>query len=710
MEKLVDAPALECEYLAGQLDRLRTKIVAGDNEHCFIEREGVLARTAREIDAVPAAYRYAHTLEQLLAQVSTPIDPEDVFLGRMIEGAWPEDRERAPRMPYFRSMGHTTLDWPALLDKGLDRIALEANAAAEKAGDKTSHVFAANVERCCRAVVRYVERYAAAARAAATEAAPGRRDALLRAAEALEQAPAGPAPDFFSALQAIWIVHLITSCVIGARDFCFGRIDQTLLALYRQGVADGSLTRERAKLTLAHFCLKTKEITGTATDNYRTKPTPSHASNQYLVIGGRSPDGTSAANELSTLVLEAACLAQVPQPEINVRIDPGSPPSFKDAVAQAMQVCAPQINLWNEQTILNTLLRDYPQVAPADAYNYSFTACNRINLPGGDYPTGWEHWHVMPRWLLTALEAPAEAAPEIGSMDDLLETFQRIARREVGQAVTRATRQVREVDPAAFHFESILLKDCIARARDLRHGGLRYVAQYHLFGGLATVADSLYAIRRLVFEERRYALADLAAIVGSDFAGHEALRQEILRVPKYGNGDPEADALARWVSETAFDALLDAENPDQHLLFPALYSLHHHVRWGKDLPATPDGRRAGEPVSENQSPSYGADRAGLSALLLSAAALPHDRTVMGGLSVKFGGKLPSTTFTAMLDTYFGQGGLHLGLTSVDRGTLLDAQAYPERYRSLCVRVTGFSETFSALSPEAQQEMIDRTAY
>ena len=697
----------ESEGLVGQLDRLREKILTGDNGHCFVEREEILTRIAWDIASVPAASRYAHTLEQLLAHLSTLIGPEDIFLGRMVEGACLEGCDRAARPAYFSSMGHTTLDWPALLEKGLDRIALEARAAAEESGAEASHVFAINVDRCCRAVVGYAKRYAAAARAAAAETAPGRRDQLLRAAKALEQAPAGPAPDFFSALQAMWIVHLVISCAIGARDFCFGRIDQTLLTLYRQGMADGSLTRDQARAYMAHFFLKTKEITGTATDNYRTKPTPSHASNQYLVIGGRLLDGTSAANELSTLVLEAACMAQVPQPEINVRIDPGSPPSFKHAVAQAMKVCASQINLWNDSAILSVLLRDYPQIAPADAYDYAFTACNRINLPGQDYPTGWEHWHVMPRWLLEALEE----ARDFGSMNDLLERFRRIAGREVGQAVARATQQVRKVDPDAFHFESILLQDCIARARDLRHGGLRYVAQYHLFAGLATVADSLLAIRRLVYEERRYALAELMAIVRGDFVGHEALRQEILqRIPKYGNGDADADEFARRVSEIALDALLRADNPDGHLLFPALYSLHHHIRWGRDLPATPDGRCAGEPISENQSPSYGADRAGLSALLLSAAALPHERTVMGGLSVKFGGKLPEAQFTAMLDTYFGQGGLHLGLTCVDRATLLDARAHPERYQSLCVRVTGFSEYLSALSPEAQQELIDRTAY
>ena len=692
---------------ATQLAHLREKIYAGDNTHVFIEREKIIAEVSRTIDTVPASYRYTHMLEQLLDRLSTPIAQEDVFVGRMVEAAWPAGKERAGHQPYFSSMGHTTLDWPALLDKGLDQIALDARTSAARLGTAAARVFAENVERSCRAVVRYAKRYAEAARAAAKIDDPVRRSDLLRAADALEQAPACPATDFFTALQAMWIVHLITSCVIGARDFCFGRIDQYLFPLYQQGLDDGSLTREHARIYLAHFFIKTKEITGTATDNYQTKSTPSHASNQYLVIGGRAPDGTSEANNVSTLILEAAELARVPQPEINVRIDARSPAWFKKAIADAMQVCAPQINLWNDAAILNALRCDYPQVTLEDAYNYAFTACNRINFPGQDYPTGWEHWHIMPQWLRKILQDAAD----IASIEDLLDRFRAIAEQEVERAVLKATQRMRNAPAETFHFESVLLQDCVQRAADLARGGLKYIAQYHLFGGLATCADSLVTIQRLVFDEKRYTLPEFMAIVDADFAGQEPLRQEILHhIPKYGNNNTQADAIARQVSEIALNSLFKAENPDEHLLFPALYSLHNHIWWGRDMPATPDGRRANDPVSENQSPTYGADRAGLSALLLSVAALPNARTVMGGLNVRFGGKLPRRQFLALLDTFFEEGGLHLGLTSVDRATLLDAQAHPERYQTLCVRITGFSEYFCALSPEAQQELIERTEY
>lgn len=219
------------------------------------------------------------------------------------------------------------------------------------------------------------------------------------------------------------------------------------------------------------------------------------------------------------------------------------------------------------------------------------------------------------------------------------------------------------------------------------------------------------AIEKLVFAEQRLSLENFAAIVRADFAGHELLRQEIVnRIPGFGNDIPEVDDLARRLSEIAFAALETAPNPDDHLLFPALYSLHHHTRWGAELPATPDGRRAGAPLSENQSPVHGADSAGLSALLRSVACLPHDRAPMGGLNIRFGGKLPPEQFVALLDTFFALGGVTVGYTQVDRATLLAARDNPEQHRGLCVRVTGFSEYFVALSPEGQQDIIDRTEY
>lgn len=710
-------------FLLQRLEPLRQRILAGSNEHCFIERQELLLQAESRLEQVPPQERYALVLEYLLDHLSTPIAPEDVFVGRMVEGPWNPDAPFRRSLPCFVSPGHTTLDWPALLTEGLNGVARRISHRAGELNTAPAGEFARSVERCSIAIVRFARRYADAARATAATVEGEARLHLLLVAEALERSPAGPAPDFFTALQGIWLVQLVMSCVIGARDFAFGRLDQYLLPLYEKGVRDGSLTPERARCLLAHLFVKSKEITGTATDNHRTKPTPCHASNQYLVIGGVTPAGAPAANEVSLRVLEAVELAKVPQPEINVRLSAGAPELFRQAAARAVQSRAPQVQFWNDEAILEVLARDYPRVTVEDARDYALTACNRINFPGKEYISAGEHWHVMPRWLLAALDEGRDPVTGEGlaegiapsktfvSLDDLLVAFGRIAVEQVGRTVKGATEAARVFAPEAFHFESALLRDCDERCLDVRAGGIRYPTQFHLFAGVATVADSLAAIQSLVFEEQRLSLPELVAIARRDFAGEELLRLEIRhRLPRFGNDDPRVDGLARRVSLLALEALDAAPNPDRHLLFPALYSLHHHVPWGRQLPATPDGRLAGEPLSENQSPAHGADRAGLSALLRSVACLPHERTVMGGLNVRFGGRLEPAEFLAVLDAFFAMGGVTVGYTEVDRATLLAARTRPEEHRDLCVRVTGFSEYFVALSPEGQQDLIERTVY
>jgi len=170
------------------------------------------------------------------------------------------------------------------------------------------------------------------------------------------------------------------------------------------------------------------------------------------------------------------------------------------------------------------------------------------------------------------------------------------------------------------------------------------------------------------------------------------------------------DALARRVCDIALDALEEAPNPEGYPLLGAIYSLHCHVPWGQAMPATPDGRRSGEPVSENQSPVHGTDREGVTALLRSVASLPLSGTATGGLNIKLAGKPSPDVVVGLMESFFEMGGVHVGFTFVDRETLLAAQSRPEEYRSLCVRITGFSEYFIALSPEAQADVIARTEH
>ncbi len=708
------------------LDRLRSRVFAGDNRACFIERESILRGPAREAGALSAGDRYLFTLERLLAGISTPIECDDVFLGRMVEAPM-DDALRSIEPPDGwglggASYGHLTLDWDTLLRKGLAAVAAEAHAQAEELGTPDAKAFASRCVRSVAAVVAFSRRYADAAESHAATLAEPEKSRVLKAATALRRVPEHPADDFFSALQSVWMLHLVTSCVIGARDFGLGRMDRYLLPYYRLEIGSGTLPRAQAVDLLAHFLMKCNEITGTAAWNHQPKPTPSQSSKQYVILGGRDASGAESFNDLSLAILEAAERVAMPEPVITIRMDGNSSAVVLGAAGRAATRLGAQVHFFNDAVMIPELIRR--GATPADAHDYGVVGCCRVDLPGkmdsGLIMT--YHYHNCVQWLLAALDGghdPVSGAviaqavrpvSAITSSEELLTQFRDVAAACLGKAVAEALARQSAQSTEQFHFESLLLDGCVEQCRDCHAGGAQYVPQGHFLGGIGTLANSLAAIDLVVFREKRMGLSDFMACCKRNFEGADELRRHILRdTPKFGNGNPHADAFAANATAALANVLDAIRLPARHLLLSGFYSLDSHHHWGRELPATPDGRLAGEPISENQSPVYGTDRAGVTALLRSAASLALRRTVMGGLNVTFAGAVPEAKLAALVATYFGMGGIHIGFTFADRAALLDARAHPERHRSLCVRLYGFSEFFVSLSEDEQAEIISRTA-
>ncbi|MEI6519238.1 MAG: pyruvate formate lyase family protein [bacterium] len=694
-----------------QFSRLKDKIFSGDNSACFIEREAILRRMVQENSS------YTETFVTILNEVSTPIEDDDFFLGRVVEGVLPD--KELHNTKYYTN-GHMTLDWPTLLSKGLAGIVKETHITADNLGTTQAREFAENSERFRKAITDYAQRYAVEAEKHAENSCDN--DAKLRfskAANTLLQIPNNPATDLFSALQSIWIIHMITSCYIGARDFAFGRMDQYLLLYYQHDIDNGVLTREDAKKLFSHFFIKTNEITGTSAFNYKAKPIPSVSSKQYLILGGRDINGKSAFNDLSQLILEAAIDIQLPEPVLSIRLDSNHDDEIFKMIAEATQILQSQIHFFNDDVIIPSLLKS--GVAKDDAANYTMVGCCRADI-GGFMDDGMMlsyQYHNVTSWMLTAFNSEchesliANMTPtsEIKTFAELLNNFKISMRYFLTKSVNDAEAQLlnQEVTDTGFRFESMLLNDCVKRGLSYQAGGTRYRPQGHFFGGIATVANSLMAIKHLVFDEKKYDLNEYLDIVKRNFAGDEQLHEEVCaHIPKYGNDIDEVDNIAKEIGIIIHDILDSLKLSSNHIMMSAFYSLDSHHAWGRDLPTTPDGRIAGEPVSENQSPTYGTDLKGITAVLKSVAKLPHYRTTMGGLNIKFGGKISSGQLAALLKTYFILGGIHLGCTFITKNTLLSAQKNPKEYRNLCVRMYGFSEYFIALSKEEQQELIERT--
>ncbi|MFZ2653598.1 MAG: pyruvate formate lyase family protein, partial [Victivallales bacterium] len=297
------------------------------------------------------------------------------------------------------------------------------------------------------------------------------------------------------------------------------------------------------------------------------------------------------------------------------------------------------------------------------------------------------------------------------SFDELKNAFAGQCMKFLAESVEANSKTIDRRFPRAFHFESLLLSDCVRDCSDYINGGVRYRPQNHYLGGIATVVDSLAAIKKIVFEERRFPLRHFMEIVRNDFRDEPLLRHEILQdAPKFGNGDPSADQLASEIGNMLLDTLYSFETPARQIMLAGFYSLDQHHGWGRALPATPDGRLGGEPVSENQSPVYGADKSGVTSLMKSVTCLPLSKTMMGGLNIKFGSPIRPEIIGDLLTTFFRSGGIHVGFSVADRKTLEAAAARPGNYRSLCVRMYGFSEYFTSLSPDEQTELISRTEY
>ncbi|MFZ2654396.1 MAG: pyruvate formate lyase family protein, partial [Victivallales bacterium] len=320
-----------------EIDVARKRMLDGDNSACFIERERLIKKHLDEALLLPEEKRYTYFLRKLADGLSVPIEDEDVLLGRMGEGRMGEGELREPCPGGLNSVGHVTLDWAELLSKGLDGIAAEAMKNAKLSGKEEALGFAENAVECAVAIATFASRYATAAETKALHSkTPFLANRFSTAAAALREVPARPARSFHEALQSIWFVHLVSSCLIGARDFAFGRMDQYLFPYYKNDIESGVLDRKGTIALLVALFIKSNEITGTATWNHQPKPIPSNASKQYLIVGGSRMDGSGAENELSCLILDAAELVKMPEPVVTVRLAAGTAAAFKARVAQSV--------------------------------------------------------------------------------------------------------------------------------------------------------------------------------------------------------------------------------------------------------------------------------------------------------------------------------------------------------------------------------------
>lgn len=668
------------------MDIQRAKQLLWDKDETqgYVEREAAIdAFLAGGGGSLPQAERYVSALEAVLDALSTPIEPGELVLGRMVEGPLPYELEPVPaggkshiHNPFQvngRNTGHMSLDYAPLLQKGLRGLAEEL---ARNAGTPAQRQYARLMAQAVEAIGRYSQRYARAAEEAG----------LPRAAAALRRVPLEPAYDLFSALQSVWLVEMILSCVIGGRDFAYSRLDLALLPFFCG--TDPAYAQE----LLVSFLLKNNEIGGMGSELHEHMPVPCAATNIYLMLGGR---GAQEALELDLCFLRAAEAVKLPQPVLALRMCKDDDPRWPLACAHAAQALNGQAALYNDEALLPALRS--LGLTQEQALHYTMSGCNRAEYAGHQSS---DAFHNCPAWLLEAFYDP-----RVQDMDGLLAAFDSVARRELARHA--GNPRVPQAQELRVNLESLLLTGCVEKATDIENGGLAVETFVHNLCGIATVADSLSAIQTLVFEEKRLDLPAFRQAVRENFQGRQALLAYLKnRCPKFGNDDDRADRWARAAGEILARAVRDQGDGRIHI--PSFYSLYFHQQQGHALGATPDGRLAGEAISENQSPVYGCDREGPTALLLSVSKLPLCLCGAGGLNLRLAKAVDDALLAALVQTFFELGGINLAPSVLSRQTLLEARAHPEQYRNLCVRIVGYSEVYLRLPEELQLELLQRT--
>ncbi len=632
-----------------------------------------------------------------------------------------------------RAPGHTVCG-EKIYEKGLLDLREEVRAALRAldffndplALAKREELLA--MEEAAGAVVAFARRHAEKARQLAKkERNAGRRRELRRIAAVCDHVPAHAPRDFYEALQHYWFIHLGVISEANPWDaFNPGRLDQHLLPFYRRGLADGSLDREKARELLQAFWVKFNNHPSPPKVGVTAEESGTYTDFALINSGGVDPDGRDAVNEVSFLILEVIEEMRLLQPSSMVQVSEKNPDAFLRRALKIVRTGFGQPSLFNSEALVAEMLRQGKSLA--DARRGGASGCVETGAFGREAYILTGYFNLVKVLEVTlndgrdplsgkCIGLPTVDPAGFGEFSDLLAAFGKQLRHFIDIKV-RGSNVIDRLyaRDLPVPFLSLLIDDCIARGRDYHDGGARYNTSYIQGVGLGTITDALSALNHHVFVEKKLSLAALLKAMRNDFRGSERTRQLLLnKTPRWGNDDERADAIGREVFELVFRAVDGRPNMRGGHYRLNLLPTTVHIYFGRKTGATPDGRRAGEPLSEGISPVQGSDRKGPTAVLRSAAKIDHLRTGGTLLNQKFApallaGEEGIARLGQLVRAYFGMNGHHLQFNVVDAATLRAARKNPEKYRDLIVRVAGYSDYFVDVGPELQEEIIRRTEH
>ena len=678
---------------------------------------------------------------------------------------------------FYNGVGHVTVNYGKVLEIGFEGIIKEAEAALAQCevsdGDyqKRGHFLNAVIESC-QAVITYAQRYARLALKESESCQdPKRKMELLLIAHNCAKVPAKGASTFYEACQSFWFVQQLLQMESSGHSISPGRFDQYMYPYYQKDIEEGKITREFAQELMDCIWVKLNDL-NKARDAASAEGFAGYSLFQNLIAGGQTVDGLDATNDLSYMCLEASMHVMLPQPSLSVRIWNGTPHSFMIKAAELTRTGVGLPAYYNDEVIIPALVNR--GLTLADARDYNIIGCVEPQKAGKT-----EGWHdaaffnmCRPLELVfsNGMDKGVQISIQTGDVTKMttFDEFYDAYKKQMNYMLKLLVNADNAIDVAhaercPLPFLSSMVEDCIGRGKSVQEGG----AVYNFTGpqgfGIANMADSLYAIKKLVFDEKKVTLAEYKEALENNYGRgmsdsrakeitqdivaelmrqdirvndgqiadifqnvrtngiskekrdqYERLLEMIEEIPKFGNDIPEVDAFARDVAYTYTRPLETFHNPRGGQFQAGLYPVSANVPLGAQTGATPDGRLAGTPVADGVSPSAGRDVHGPTSAANSVAKLDHYIASNGTLfNMKFhpsalAGRSGLESFAALIRAYFDQKGSHMQFNVVSRETLEDAQKHPEKYKSLVVRVAGYSALFTTLSKSLQDDIINRT--
>lgn len=631
-----------------------------------------------------------------------------------------------------RAPGHTALDGKIYQSGMLDFKKRIAEKIAEldylndpEATDKAEQWKA--MEISCDAVILFAERHAdLAEKMAASEPSDSRKEELLKIAEVCRWVPAHAPRTFHEAIQMYWFVHLGTITELNGWDAMNpGHFDQHLTPFYEREIQNGTLSREHAKELISCFWIKVNNHPAPPKVGITARESGTYNDFTNINIGGVTPEGKDGSSEVSKILLEVAEELHILQPGNSVHISKVTPDNFLMSAVKVIRQGHGFPSVFNPDVYIPQMLRQGKSLQ--DAREGGCSGCIEVGAFGKEayLLTGYLN---VPKLLeitlnngidpLTGKRAGLATGglQDFNSFDELYTAY----KKQLNYVVDLKMRVSNYIDRmfakyAPAPFLSVVIDDCIEKGRDYYDGGPRYNTSYIQCCGLGTVTDSLAALKKHIFEEQTFSAEHLMRAISNNFEGEEFLRQILInRTPFFGNDDEYADSLANVVYNDLFEAIDGKPNIKPGGKYHMnMLSTTCHVYFGKVLGATPNGRFSGKPISDGTSPSHGADTHGPSAVVKSLSKLNQVNSGGTLLNLRF---LPSLLkkekdmekLGHLIRTYFHLGGHHVQFNVVDTATLKAAQANPEEYRDLMVRMAGYSDYFNDMNEYLQQEVIDRT--